>query len=214
MKIGIIGAGHIGGTIARLFARAGHEVLLSNSRGPASLEEPVATINREVGGSRVRAATAAEAAKLGEIVLLAAPWRAQEALPDPELVRGKIVIDAMNPYSGSGGIIDLGGFTSSEEVAKRLPGARLVKAFNTIYYEHLARQGRTDAPLEQRRAIFIAGDDVAAKKVVSDLIQEIGFAAVDTGTLREGGRSQEPGSPLSNRNLTYAEAITILAAAS
>jgi predicted dinucleotide-binding enzyme len=214
MKIGIIGAGHIGGTAAGLFARAGHEVALSNSRGPASLEDLVATINREVGGSRVRAATAAEAARVGEIVLLAAPWRAQEALPGPELVRGKIVIDAMNPYGPSGSIIDLGGFTSSEEVAKRLPGARLVKAFNTIYYEHLARQGRPDAPLEQRRAIFIAGDDVAAKKVVSGLIQEIGFAPVDTGTLREGGRSQEPGGPLSNRNLTYPEAVTILAAAS
>lgn len=214
MKIGIIGAGHIGGTAARLFARAGHEVVLSNSRGPASLEDLVATINREVGGARVRAATAAEAAKVGEIVLLAAPWRAQEALPGPELVRGKIVIDAMNAYGASGSIIDLGGFTSSEEVAKRLPGARLVKAFNTIYYEHLAGQGRPDAPLEQRRAIFIAGDDVAAKKVVSGLIQEIGFAPVDTGTLREGGRSQEPGNPVYNRDLTYAEAVTILAAAS
>jgi 8-hydroxy-5-deazaflavin:NADPH oxidoreductase len=214
MKLGIIGAGRIGGTAARLFARAGHEVVLSNSRGPASLEDLVATINREVGGSRVGAATAAEAAKFGEIVLLAAPWRAQEALPGPELVRGKIVIDAMNAYGASGSIIDLGGFTSSEEVAKRLPGARLVKAFNTIYYQHLAQQGRPDAPLEQRRAIFIAGDDVAAKKVVSGLIQEIGFAPVDTGTLREGGRSQEPGTPVYNRDLTYSEAVTILATAS
>ncbi len=214
MKIGIIGAGKIGGTAARVLARAGHEVALSNSRGPASLADLVATINREVSGSLVRAATVDDAARFGEIVLLAAPWRAQEALPDPELVRGKIVIDAMNPYTRSGSIIDLGGSTSSEEVAKRLPGARLVKAFNTIYFEHLARQGRPDAPLGQRRAIFVAGDDVAAKKVVSDLIQETGFAPLDTGTLREGGRSQEPGSPVYNRDLTHAEAVAILAAAS
>lgn len=213
MKIGIIGAGRIGGTAARLFARAGHEVTLSNSRGPASLEELVANINREVGGARVRAATVADAAGFGDVVLLAAPWQAQDALPDPALVRGKIVIDAMNPYSASGRVVDLGGSTSSEEVAKRLPGARLVKAFNTIYFKHLAGQGRSDAPLENRRAIFVAGDDVVAKKAVSDLIQQIGFAPLDTGTLREGGRGQQPGTPIYNRDLTHAEAVAILAAA-
>jgi len=214
MKIGIIGAGHIGGTAAKLFARAGHEIALSNSRGPASLSGSIATINDEVGGPRVRAATAADAAAFGEVVLLAAPWRKREDLPKTDLFRGKIVIDAMNPYGASGEVLDLGGSTSSEEVAKRLPGARLVKAFNTIHWEHLAQQGRADLPLERRRAIFVAGDDPAAKKLVSDLIEEIGFAPVDTGGLREGGRSQEPGSPLSGRNLTHAEAVAILAAAS
>jgi predicted dinucleotide-binding enzyme len=214
MKIGIIGAGHIGGTAAKLFARAGHEIALSKSRGPASLSGSIATINDEVGAPRVRAATAADAAAFGEVVLLAAPWRNREDLPKTDLFRGKIVIDAMNPYGASGEVLDLGGSTSSEEVAKRLPGGRLVKAFNTIYWEHLAKQGRADLPLERRRAIFVAGDDPAAKKVVSDLIEEIGFAPVDTGGLRQGGRSQEPGSPLSGRNLTHAEAMAILAAAS
>jgi len=214
MKIGIIGAGRIGGTAARLLARAGHEVALSNSRGPASLAETVETINREAGSTRVRATTADEAAAFGELVLLAAPWRSLDKLPRAEAFRGKIVIDATNPYGASGQLIDLGTSTSSEEVAKRLPGARVVKAFNTIYWEHLAKQGRTDLPLERRRAIFIAGDDVAAKKVVAAVIEEIGFAPVDTGGLRDGGRSQQPGSPLSNRNLTQAEAVAILAAAS
>ena len=214
MKIGIIGAGHIGGTVAKLFARAGHEIALSNSRGPASLAGSVTTINGEVAGSPVRAATADDAAAFGEVVLLAAPWRNREALPKADLFRGKIVIDAMNPYGASGEVLELGSSTSSEEVAKRLPGARLVKAFNTIYWEHLAKQGRTDLPLERRRAIFVAGGDPAAKKVVSDLIEEIGFAPVDTGGLREGGRSQQPGSPLYGRNLTHAEAVAILAAAS
>jgi predicted dinucleotide-binding enzyme len=214
MKIGIIGAGRIGGTVARLLARAGHEVALSNSRGPESLAETVATINREADSSKVRATTADEAAAFGEVVLLAAPWRSLDNLPRAEAFRGKIVIDATNPYGASGQLIDLGTSTSSEEVAKRLPGARVVKAFNTIHWEHLAKQGRTDVPLERRRAIFIAGDDVAAKKVVAAVIAEIGFAPVDTGGLRDGGRSQEPGSPLSNRNLTQAEAVAILAAAS
>jgi predicted dinucleotide-binding enzyme len=214
MNIGIIGAGRIGATVARLFARAGHEVGLSNSRGPASLKDLVATINREVGGPRVQATTVQDAARVGEIVLLAAPWRAEDALPAPDLVRGKIVIDAMNPYNAAGALVDLGGSSSSEEVARRLPGAKLVKAFNTIYYQHLARQGRPDAPLAERRAIFVAGDDPAATRVVSDLITQIGFGPVNTGTLREGGRNQQPGTPVYNRDLTYAEAVAVLAAAS
>src|SRR5829696_5472724 len=165
MRIGIIGAGMIGGTAARLFALAGHEVAVSNSRGPASLAALVDGINRDTGVPRVRAATVEEAADFGEAVLLAVPWRTPEALPPASAVAGKIVIDAMNPYRSDGGFFDLGGSTSSEETAKRLPGARLVKAFNTIYFEHLARQGGTDAPLDDRRAIFMAGDDADAKRV-------------------------------------------------
>jgi len=214
MKIGIIGAGRIGATAARLFALAGHEVALSNSRGPASLADTIATINREVGGSRVRATTGEEAAAFGEVALLAAPWRSLDALPGAEVLRGKIVIDAMNPYSASGKLLDLGASTSSEEVAKRVPGVRLVKAFNTIYWQHLAKEGRSDLPLARRRAIFVAGDDLAAKKVVGELIEQIGFAPVDTGGLRDGGRSQQPGTPVYNRNLTQSEALAIVAAAS
>jgi len=213
MKIGILGAGHIGATAARLFARAGHEVALSNSRGPASLASLVEEINREAGAERVHATAAQEAAAFGDVILLAVPWRTKEAWPASGAVRGKIVIDAMNPYTATGGIMDLGSSTSSEEVAQRLPGARLVKAFNTIYWEHLAGQARADLPLAKRRAIFLAGDDVEAKRVVSRLIEEIGFAPVDTGTLREGGRSQQPGTPVYNRNLTQEEAVGILAAA-
>ena len=213
MKIGILGAGHIGATAARLFARAGHEVAFSNSRGPASLASLVEEINREAGAERVHATVAQEAAAFGDVILLAVPWRTKEAWPAPGAVRGKIVIDAMNPYTATGGIMDLGSSTSSEEVAQRLPGTRLVKAFNTIYWEHLAGQARADLPLAKRRAIFLAGDDVEAKRVVSRLIEEIGFAPVHTGTLREGGRSQQPGTPVYNRNLTQEEAVGILAAA-
>ena len=213
MRIGIIGAGHIGATAARLLARAGHDIALSNSRGPASLTGLVTEINRAVGATRVRATTAQEAAEFGEVILLAVPWRKTEAWPEADALRGKIVIDAMNAYTATGGIVDLGSSTSSEEVQKRLPGARIVKAFNTIFWKHLAEQGRPDLPLPKRRAIFLAGDDVEAKRVVSRLIEEIGFAPVDTGTLREGGGSQQPGAPVYDRNLTQEEAVGILAAA-
>ena len=141
MNIGIIGAGHIGATLARHFAKVGHEVGLSNSRGPESLSALVKSI-----GPNARAMTVAEAAKFGELVVLAVPWRTAEALPAPELVAGKTVVDAMNPYSADGEVIDLGKRTSSEEVARRLPGARLVKAFNTMYYHTLATEARAPGP--------------------------------------------------------------------
>ena len=182
MKIGILGSGRIGGVAARLFVAAGHEVAISNSRGPESLQAMVAEL-----GAQARAATMEDCARFGDVVLLAVPWHLTQALPAPELVRGKIVIDAMNPYNPAGGFFDLGDSTSSEEVSKRLPGARMVKAFNTIYYDHLAKRGRKDFPVEERHAIYIAGDDLEAKQTVAQLIEDIGFAPVDTGSLREGG---------------------------
>jgi predicted dinucleotide-binding enzyme len=201
MKIGILGAGRIGAVAARLFVVAGHDVAVSNSRGPESLRELVATL-----GPRSHASDIAGAAAFGELVLLAVPWHRAEALPAPELLRGKIVIDAMNPYRPEGGFYDLGLSTSSEEVLKRIPGVRLVKAFNTIYYEHLAGRGRRDLPVEERHAIYVAGDDPAAKAMVERLIEEIGFAPVDTGSLREGGRLQQPDSPIYNQTFTAREA--------
>jgi predicted dinucleotide-binding enzyme len=201
MRIGIIGAGDIGGTLGRLWARAGHEVALSNSRGPDSLREQVAEL-----GPGARAATVEDAARWAEVVLLAVPWRRPEALPPAQLVAGKIVIDAMNPYAEDGAVLDLGAGTSSEETQKRLPGARLVKAFNTIWYQHLATRGRTDLPPDERHAVFVAGDDAEAKSVVMGLIDEIGFAPVDNGGLRDGGLRQQPGAPLYDQVLTAAEA--------
>ena len=206
MKIGILGAGNIGATAARLFIAAGHEVAVSNSRGPESLKD----LARELG-SRAQALTIDDAARFGEAVLLAVPWRAPEALPHPDLLRGKIVIDAMNPYRPDGGFYDLGGSTSSEEVLKRIPGARLVKAFNTIYYVHLAGRGRKDLPNDERHTIYVAGDDTEAKQVVAKLIEEIGFAAIDTGSLREGGRMQQPDSPIYNQTYNGREAREFLA---
>ncbi len=206
MKIGILGAGNIGAVAARLFVDAGHDVAVSNSRGPESLQPLVSEL-----GPHARAMTIDGASSFGDVILLAVPWRSPDALPHPELLRNKIVIDAMNPYRPDGGFYDLGGSTSSEIVLERIPGSRLVKAFNTIYYVHLADRGRKDLPMDDRHSIYVAGDDAEAKKVVARLIEEIGFAAVDTGSLREGGRLQEPDSPIYNKTYNAREAREFLA---
>ncbi len=195
--IAIIGAGHIGSTAAKLFVDAGHDVAVSNSRGPESLKDLVALL-----GPKARAMTVEDAARWGDVILLAVPWRSPEALPSQDAVNGKIVIDAMNPYTREGRVADLGATSSSEETRKRLPGARLVKAFNTIWFTHLAERGRKDLPLDDRHAIFVAGDDAEAKGVVMRLIEDIGFGPVDTGSLAEGGRRQQPDTPLYNKVLT------------
>src|ERR1700712_2394239 len=103
MKIGIIGAGKIGSTVARLFIKAGHQVALSNSRGPASLTEEIKKL-----GDNAIAMTVNDAAEFGDVILLAVPWIKPDALPDPKYVDGKIVIDAMNPYKANGGVVELG----------------------------------------------------------------------------------------------------------
>ena len=201
MRVGIIGSGSIGATAARLFARAGHEVAISNSRGPETLQELVEDI-----GSRAQAATVEEAAAFGEVVLEAIPFGRYEELP-AEALAGKVVVDASNYYPQRDGQVDLGGLTSSEIVARHLgPDARLVKAFNTMYYETLGAEGRPEARMEERLVLFVAGDDEEAKATVSRLIGQIGFAPLDTGSLREGGGKQQPGSVVYNEPMTPARA--------
>lgn len=199
MKIGIIGSGNIGGTAAKLFLNAGHEVAISNSRGPESLTSFVNSV-----GPNIKGKTVEDAIKFGDVILLAIPWRKRQSLLSvSELFDSKIVIDAMNPYSENFEVIDLGNSTSSEEVLKLIPSSsRLVKAFNTIYYEHLSTKGNPDASKEDRFAIFVAGDDFESKATVSKLIEYIGFAPIDTGSLKEGGRKQQPGSPIYNNPMT------------
>ena len=204
MDIGIIGSGNIGGTAAKLFAAAGHRVAVSNSRGPETLGDLVEEI-----GPNARAATVEEAAEFGEVVMEAIPFGLYESLPAGKLA-GKVFISASNYYPGRDGEIEHGGLASGELVARHLSGARVVKAFNTIYYERLRDNGRPDAPVGEREAIFVAGDDEGAKSVVSRLVEEIGFAPVDTGTLAES-RRQEPGSPVYNVAMTPKEARETLA---
>jgi 8-hydroxy-5-deazaflavin:NADPH oxidoreductase len=204
VRIGIIGAGNIGATLARLFVQAGHEVAISNSRGPESLASLIQSL-----GPRARAATVDDAADWGELVVEAIPFGRYHDLP-AERLRNKIVVTASNYYPQRDGVIDLGGRAQSELVAAHLPSARVVKAFNTIWYQHLQQQGDTTKPLDARRVIFVAGDDPAAKQVVADLITQIGFAPLDTGLLHASTR-QEPGAPIYNKDLTLVEAQTALA---
>lgn len=205
MNIGIIGSGSIGATAARLFAEAGHDVAISNSRGPESLRDLAAGI-----GHNVRAATVEEAAEFGEVVLVAIPFFAYETLPADRL-SGKTVVDATNYYAGRDGKMDFGGLTSSELIARHLPGARIVKAFNTMYYATLGAEGKPSAPVQERLVLFMAGDDDEAKATVSHLIEEIGFAPVDTGSLKDGGCGQQPGSSIYNNPMTSEQAREALA---
>ena len=207
MNIGILGAGNIGASAAKLFAKAGHEVRIANSRGPQSLVTLVADL-----GDNVRAATPEDAVAFGDVVLIAVPWpRKEDAIPDAGPYDDKIVIDAMNPYDEDFELEDLGDRTSSEIIKTLVPGARLVKAFNTLYSKRLADGGKP-AGAKDRLAIFMASDDAAAKEIVGKLIDEIGFDAIDSGSLHDGGRKQQPGTAIYNVPLTTRDAKQTLAA--
>lgn len=198
VEVGILGAGNIGRAFARHLVRAGHRVQLANRRGPASLKSLVGEL-----GPNAFASTLAEAAKL-KIVLVAIPWTelpgVMKGLPVWE---GRIVIDANNHIVGFDGkqfqLADLRGLTSSEKVAELVPGARVVKALNTLSADLLAQEPRV---ANGRRVLFLSGEDAAAKATVSDLIESTGFAAIDLGPLAAGGRLQQAGGPLSGLNLT------------
>jgi 8-hydroxy-5-deazaflavin:NADPH oxidoreductase len=196
-RVGVIGGGNIGATAARLFTAAGHDVALANSRGPDTL----AGLAAEIGA---RAETVDGAARYGDIVLIAIPFAAYTDLPAASLT-GKVVIDAGNYYPNRDGhvaALDADETTSSELLATQLPGARIVKAFNTLYWEHL----RDRAGQSERTALFLAGDDRDAKDRVAALITDIGFAPVDAGDLASGGRRLQPGGAFSGALLTEAEA--------
>lgn len=201
MRIGVIGSGKIGATVARLFAKAGHEVAIANSRGPQTLTALVEEL-----GDNARAASPAEAAAFGELVLVAIPLGRYRELP--QVRAGTIVVDANNYNPGRDGNfaeLDDDSTTSSELLAAHIPGARVVKAFNTMRWEALRDRGNPGAG-DERLALFVAGDDEAAKDEVSRLIEEIGFAPVDTGSPAEGGRRQQPGAAVYTVLLTAADA--------
>jgi predicted dinucleotide-binding enzyme len=188
--IGLIGSGHIGSTVARLAVDAGHDVVLSNSRGPETLTELVDEL-----GPHARAATPAEAAAAGELVVVTIPLKAYRQVP-VEPLRGKVVIDTNNYYPQRDGHIaelDEGSTTSSELLQAHLPESRVVKAFNNIYFGHLGSLQRP-AGSPERSALAIAGDDEAAKRTVAQFLDSIGYDAYDVGPLSEGWRYQ-PGTP-------------------
>jgi predicted dinucleotide-binding enzyme len=192
MEIGILGSGNIGGSLARILAAAGHHVRVANSRGPETLASLVDAI-----GGNVEATSAQGAVDDAELVVIAVPWtKREELLGETGPYDGKIVVDAMNAYTEDFEIDDLGDRTSSEVTRALVPGAMVVKAFNTIYYKRLSEGKPKGAP--GRLAIPVASDDAEAKAVVMELIDQIGFDPVDNGGLVSGGRRQEPGSPIYN----------------
>lgn len=196
MKIGIIGAGRIGQAVARRLVTAGHEVMLSNAAGPESL----AAVKKALGG-KAHAGTVQDAAAYGEVVFVAIPVAAMFDLPAAEL-DGKIVVDATNYYPQRDGHIpelDDGSIGSSELLARDLPGSRVVKAMNTMSYVRLASEAKPPGAAG-RLAIPLAGDDLAAKAIVSGLIDDMGFDPVDAGTLADG-RDQQPGTAVYDRPL-------------
>jgi predicted dinucleotide-binding enzyme len=187
MRIGVIGAGRIGGNAARLFAAAGHEVLLSFSRDPSRLRE----LADEIGG-RASVGSVGEAARFGEVVLLSVPWRLiPDVLDEAGSLDGKVVIDTTNQY-GAGGLERIpGGVTAAQLNQERMPGAKLVKAFNTLTAGFQASEAGRE-PVEQRVVLFLCGDDAAAKAMVSDLIVDAGFAPVDLGGLGDAAPMEAP----------------------
>jgi predicted dinucleotide-binding enzyme len=207
MQIGIIGTGHIGATLARKLLQAGHEVGVANSRGPESLGELMGEL-----GARACPMTVDEAASFGVLTIVAIPFGAYGEVPSKPL-DGRIVVDTMNYYPQRDGVypdLDSGRVTSSELLQQHLLGARVVKAFNTIYWEVLRDAGRPKgAP--GRIAVPLAGDDPEAKRVVMDLIEQIGFDPVDAGDLAAGRRLQ-PGSPVYTAHLDAATTRARLAA--
>ena len=182
MKIGIIGAGFIARAVATVAIRAGHEVMVSNTRGPQSLFSLVGTIGCKAG-------TVEEAAAFGDIVLVAIPLYAYATLPAAPLA-GKTVLDAGNYYSDRDGTIpalDRHQTTTSEILAGHLPTSHIVKAFNAITAADIERDGKP-AGATDRRALPIAGDDAGAKRTVSELLESFGYDVVDAGPLSEGWR--------------------------
>lgn len=192
MKIGIIGAGQIGGTLARRLTQLGHEVAIANSRGPASL----ADLAKETGA---KAVSAKDAARVGELVVVTIPEGKIPNLPRdlfagvPEDV---VVIDTGNyyPRERDGRIIEIeAGMTESRWVEQQL-GRPVVKAFNNIYAQHLLERGRP-AGSPGRIALPVAGDDARAKETVRRLVDQLGFDAIDAGGLDESWH-QQPGTPV------------------
>ncbi len=227
--IGFIGSGHAGSALARLAAHAGYDVVLSNSRDP----ETLATLAEEIG-PRARTATPGEAARAGDIVVVAVPLTAFGDLPVADLA-GTTVVDTCNYYPQRDGnipVLDEETTTSSELLQALLPGAYVVKAFNNIAYTSLPMLARAPGDPE-RTALPVAGDEdppeaKAAKRTVIEMVERLGFHAVDAGPLAEGWRFQrdtppyaapyspdglDPWPPERARQVTAAELAELLAAA-
>jgi predicted dinucleotide-binding enzyme len=186
MRIGIIGAGRIGGNAARLFAKSGHDLLVSYSRD----EDKLAQLATEIGG---RAGTPREAVEFGEVVLFSVPWRfVDDVLAQAGPLDGTIVIDTTNQF-GTSGWEELGGRTAAQVNAARMPGARYTKSFNTMTAGFQAEAAGRTGP--DRVVMFLCGDDEDAKRVVAGLIDDAGFTPVDIGGTADAAPMEAPRRP-------------------
>jgi steroid delta-isomerase-like uncharacterized protein len=184
MKVGIIGSGKMGAALGRLWAMQGHYVMFSYTRQPERLANLVVEL-----GSRARAGTPKEAARFGDVLLLAVPWPSiKDALTAAGPVDGKIVLTCVNPFGTLGLQV---GLTSSaaEEIAKLAPGAIVIEAFNTIFVGLL--RSRTHLFGNDAPTVFYCGDDRSAKAKVATLISDAGFQPTDAGPL-QNARYIEP----------------------
>jgi predicted dinucleotide-binding enzyme len=202
MKIGFIGAGVVAQTVAKHVLPFGHKVVLSNSRGPDTL----ASLVQELG-SGAMAATPQEAADQ-EIVVLAVNWpKVQTALFSIPDWKDRVIVDATNRVASYSPLAlgDISGRTSSEIVADLAPGAKVVKAFNSVPMAWISNFSSS----KPRTVLFISGDDAEAKKPVHNLIEEIGYESVDLGSLAVGGRLQQLGGPLAGIRLIFLERFSL-----
>jgi 8-hydroxy-5-deazaflavin:NADPH oxidoreductase len=185
MQVGIIGAGSLARAVAAVAINQGHDVMVSNRRGPETLFSLVESIGCTAG-------TPEEAAAFGDIALVAIPLKAYHTVPVAQ-VEGKIVLDATNYHPERDGHIDeldRDEITTSDLVARHLPKSTIVKAFNAITAADIESDGLPSG-WPGRRALPIAGDDAVAKKVVTELLDELGYDTVDAGPLVEGRRFQK-----------------------
>jgi predicted dinucleotide-binding enzyme len=183
MRVGVIGAGRIGGNAARLFAQAGHDVLVSYSRDPDKLQALAAGIG-------ARAGTPREAAEFGEVVMLSVPWRLiDDVLAEAGSLEGRILIDTTNQF-GTDGWEDLGQRTAAQVNAQRMPGARYTKAFNTLTAGFQAQAAGRTGP--DRVVMFLCGDDEDAKAIVAALIEDAGFTPVDMAGIADAAPMEAP----------------------
>lgn len=198
----MVGAGPVAQTIARHALSVGHQVVLSNSRGPESLAALVAEL-----GSGAAAGTAKEAAEQDLVVLATKWWNVQAALFSVGDWKGRILVDTTNRVASVQPLAlgDITGRTSSEIVADLAPGAKVIKAFNTVPMSWIS----DFSPSKRKTALFVSGNDADAKKVVSDLIEEIGFHSLDLGSLAAGGRLQQTGGPLVGVELAFSKRFVL-----
>jgi len=206
----------IGGTvaIARLSVAAGHHVVLSNSRGPETLQGLVEEL-----GPLASAATGQQAAAAGDLVVVSVPLKAYPTLPAQALA-GKVILDTGNYYperDGQLADLDSGALTGSELLQRQLPDAQVVKVFNNIFFKHLASLARPSGAAD-RTALPIAGDDDKAKATVTEFLDSIGYDTVDVGSLAQSWRQDAgtpaygaPYGPFSDETGTPADAGTISA---